>query len=137
VEIEAVAAFWSWRTFRKDQMLDLIKGQYQQGLAIQMRSIIRFLAATLLAIMFAIATYVTIWDGPEIRHKLLRTSTISKCGEVHAGMTLTELERVAHSRNLPMDESVSENRFSFGDWESCQVELDPRTHDVIKAAMIQ
>jgi len=87
-------------------------------------------------ILFAVATHFAIWYGPELRHKLLGRSTISKCGEVHAGMTLTELEMLAHSRNLPMEESVSENELSFGDWEICQVELDPRTHDVIRAAMI-
>lgn len=102
-----------------------------------MGSIIRFLAALLLMIMFAIATYVAIWDGPEIEDRLLRTSTVSKCSKVHLGMTRSELEKLAHSRTLPMDEWVSENRFSFGDWDICDVELDPRTHNVIKATMVR
>jgi hypothetical protein len=88
-------------------------------------------------IIFAVATHLAIWDGPEIRHKLLGRSTILKCGEVHAGMTRRELEVIAHSRNLPMEESVSENLFSFGDWEICQVELDPQTHNVRKAVIVR
>ena len=72
-----------------------------------------------------------------LQYKLRQRSTKSECAAVHSGMMLAELQDLIHSRTWPMEESLSVNQVSFGDWEICQVDIDPRTNSVVRAKMLQ
>lgn len=98
---------------------------------------IRFVAFVLTMFTFAAVVHAVIWGGPMLQYKFWQRSTKSECDAVHLGMTLAELQDRIHSRTWPMEESLSVNQFSFGDWEICQVEIDPRTSNVVRAKMLQ
>lgn len=102
-----------------------------------MRTIIRFILALLTILTVAVVVRTAIWGGPRMLYELRRPSTSSVCAVVHSGMTLIEVEDLVHSRNWPMQESLSANQFSFGAWDTCKVDLDPQTHKVVRAGMDQ
>ena len=98
---------------------------------------IRFVAALLMMVLVAVVVRTVIWGGPALLYGVRQPSTSSQCAAVRPGMALNELEDLIHSRTWPMQESLTATQFSFGAWDTCQVELNPQTHQVVRAQMFQ
>jgi hypothetical protein len=100
----------------------------------------RTLRASATAIVIAATALIVrtvLWGGPSFLYNLRQPSISSQCGAIHAGMTLNEVETMVHSVASPPDESLTDNHFSFGSRDVCEVDLDPTTKHVTRAWMFQ
>jgi hypothetical protein len=75
------------------------------------------------------------WSWPILLYRVRQSSIQSECAAVYAGMTLSEVEELVHSKAWPTEESFSKDVYSFGRWEVCQVEVEPLTKKVKRAQM--
>ena len=96
----------------------------------------RVFAAVLVMLATAVIVHAAIWGGPALWYKLRQPSVRSECDAVHSGMTLAELDNLVHAKGAPTDESLVGNHLSFGQWDSCDVELDPSTMKVTQVRVV-
>jgi hypothetical protein len=99
-------------------------------------AVVTVFGAVLVTFAAAAVVRTAIWGGPALLYHLRARPISSECAAIRAGMTFDEMEARVHSRTWPTDEFLSANRFSFGRWETCEVELDPNTRNVLRAQML-
>ena len=51
-------------------------------------------------------------------------------------LVFRKVQRLTHSRELPEQDTLGQNTYAFGYWETCKVEFDPVTKIVTKAEII-
>jgi hypothetical protein len=99
-------------------------------------SIFRVLAAIVLVLLGVVFVRVAVWNGPMIVYRLRRHSTMANCASIRPGISQAELQNAIKS-SAPRFQTLSGNRFVFGDWEACEVEIDPETGRVLNTKMLQ
>lgn len=102
-----------------------------------MRFLFRVFVAALLGLITAITVRTSMWAGPALYYRATRPSIRSECAAIRAGMTFSDVDTVIQSGTSPLDESLSTGGFAFSSYrETCQVDLDPATHKVLKTEIV-
>jgi hypothetical protein len=102
-----------------------------------MRLLMRIIVVTFVGFTVAIAVRTIMWEGPLFSYRITRPSIRSECANIRAGMTWSDLDRIVHSKSSPGDESLDPQGLNFSSDQMCQVDLDPATHQVLRARLLE
>ncbi len=89
--------------------------------------------ATMVAMTFVARTVVS--AGPFLFYKLRSRSIPARCAAIHPGMNVGDVELLLRSGGSQLEESLNRTELSFGNWDLCQIKLDPDTHTVVSVHM--